>query len=208
MTTRTIASITLMSLLALTAPGARLTAAQEPARQAVQLVSSRIALAGTSNIHAYTAVTTAARLVRVQVTGAATGDDMWGAIVNNGALESFEIAVPAVTLSSPRDGLDKNMHKALKVTEHPDITFRLSRLERGDAGAMRGIGVLTIAGVAREVTLPLKTARTGANLTVSGEVQLLMTDYGVTPPKAMLGMLKTDPKVTVTFETVFGPPAT
>ena len=28
-----------------------------------------------------------------------------------------------------------------------------------------------------------------------------MTDFGITPPKAMLGMLKTDPKVTVTFET-------
>jgi hypothetical protein len=26
-----------------------------------------------------------------------------------------------------------------------------------------------------------------------------MTDYGIAPPKAMLGMLKTDPKVTVSF---------
>jgi hypothetical protein len=43
---------------------------------------------------------------------------------------------------------------------------------------------------------------------VAGEVQLLMTDFGITPPKAMLGMLKTDPKVTVTFETVFGIPLT
>ena len=33
-----------------------------------------------------------------------------------------------------------------------------------------------------------------------------MTDYGITPPKAMLGMLKTDPKVTVTFETVLSVP--
>ena len=39
-------------------------------------------------------------------------------------------------------------------------------------------------------------------------VDLLMTDYGVTPPKAMLGLLKTDPKVTVTFETVVAIPTT
>jgi hypothetical protein len=39
-------------------------------------------------------------------------------------------------------------------------------------------------------------------------VALLMTDFGITPPKAMLGMLKTDPKVTVTFEASFTiPPA-
>jgi hypothetical protein len=29
-----------------------------------------------------------------------------------------------------------------------------------------------------------------------------MTDYGIVPPTAMLGMLKTDAKVIVTFEVV------
>jgi hypothetical protein len=47
-----------------------------------------------------------------------------------------------------------------------------------------------------------------ATFTVTGEVNLLMTDFGIAPPKAMLGMLKTDPKVTVTFETVLGVPLT
>ena len=73
---------------------------------------------------------------------------------------------------------------------------------------MRAVGLLKIAGVEREVTLTLKTQRTGSTLTVSGQVPLLMTDFGITPPKAMLGMLKTDPKVTVTFETVLGIPLT
>jgi hypothetical protein len=41
---------------------------------------------------------------------------------------------------------------------------------------------------------------------VIGDVTFLMTDYGITPPKAMLGMLKTDPKITVTFEIVLGLP--
>jgi hypothetical protein len=48
----------------------------------------------------------------------------------------------------------------------------------------------------------------GAGLNVQGSVELLMTDYGITPPKAMLGMLKTDPKVTITFETVLAIPTT
>jgi hypothetical protein len=54
----------------------------------------------------------------------------------------------------------------------------------------------------------ITTARTDAGLTVKGEVPLLMTDFGIAPPKAMLGMLKTDPKVTVTFETVLTVPLT
>ena len=176
---------------------------------ALRLVSSRVSLAGTSNIHAYTASTTSARVLSLRVAGGVLGASVWDAIVRPGALEAFEIAIPAATLSSPKEGLDKNMHKALKVTEHPDITFRLSRLEATDgSAAMRGVGVLKIAGVEREVTLTLKTQRTEGTLTVTGEVPLLMTDFGITPPKAMLGMLKTDPKVTVTFETVLGIPLT
>jgi polyisoprenoid-binding protein YceI len=101
------------------------------------------------------------------------------------------------------------MHKALNVTDHPDITFRLSRMEAGTtAGALRATGVLKIAGVERTITLDLKTQQNTATLTVTGEVQLLMTDFGIAPPKALMGMLKTDPKVKVTFETVLAVPLT
>lgn len=182
---------------------------QEALTSPLRLVSSRVSLAGTSNIHAYTASSTAARVVRLQVASGVLGANVWEQILKPGALEAFEISIPAATLSSPKEGLDKNMHKALKVTEHPDITFRLSRLEAaGASGTISGLGVLKIAGVEREVTLALKTHRAEGNFTVTGEVHLLMTDFGITPPKAMLGMLKTDPKVTVTFETVFGIPLT
>jgi hypothetical protein len=182
---------------------------QDATPSPLRLVSSRVSLAGTSNIHEYTATSAETRVVRLKVASGLSGAKLWDEILKPGALEAFEISIPAASLSSPKEGLDKNMHKALKVTQHPDITFRLSRLEAADApGAVRGVGTLTIAGVAREVTLAMKTQRTDANLTVVGEVQLLMTDFGITPPKAMLGMLKTDPKVTVTFETVFGIPLT
>jgi hypothetical protein len=93
------------------------------------LVSSRASVAGTSNIHAYTASTTEARIVRLRLANGVLGADVWEHILKPGAIEAFEIAIPAATLSSPKEGLDKNMHKALKVTEHPDITFRLLRLE-------------------------------------------------------------------------------
>src|SRR5918995_6471812 len=100
------------------------------------------------------------------------------------------------------------MHKALKVQPHPDITFRLVRVEPGTAGTLKAIGMLTIAGVEREVALTLKTQRTDATLTVTGDVPILMTDYGIKPPTAMLGMLKTDPKVTVSFDVTLTVPLT
>jgi hypothetical protein len=39
-------------------------------------------------------------------------------------------------------------------------------------------------------------------------VSLLMTDFGIAPPKALMGMLKTDPKVTVSFQTLLAVPLT
>jgi polyisoprenoid-binding protein YceI len=196
-------------LLAISAGTPAVVAGKDSGRPAMRLVSSRVSLAGTSNIHAYTAITNAARLVRLEVANIDAGADFWEAIVKPGALEGFEIAIPAATLSSTKDGLDKNMHKALKTAEHPDITFRLVRLEAGDTPTLlRAVGSLRITGVEREIALALKTTRTGEKFTVAGEVSLLMTDFGITPPKAMLGMLKTDPKVVITFEAVFGPPQT
>ena len=100
--------------------------------------------------------------------------------------------------------------EALKVKDHPDIVFRLLRFEPGSGttDTLRGIGVLQIAGVEREVSLDVTTQQEGSTLKVQGRVRLLMTDFGIKPPTAMLGMLKTDPKVGITFETVLAVPRT
>jgi polyisoprenoid-binding protein YceI len=185
----------LVGLVALTASGP---AAVAP----LALNTARITIEGNSNLHPYTASTPAVRLGRVAYGDIAASDGFWQAITQPGALQAFEVTIPAATLASPKDGLDKNMHKALKVAEHPDIVFRLARLEPRAAGAYKAIGTLTIAGVAKEVSLDIITQANDGAMTVKGEIQLLMTDFGIAPPKAMLGMLKTDPRVTVKFETV------
>jgi polyisoprenoid-binding protein YceI len=191
-------------ILSLTLPSQRAHAAGA----GLQLDSARVTLSGASNVHPYDASTRTVKVTRLQLSPA-NADGSPEALTAPGAIEAFEIVIPAATLTSPREGLDKNMHKALKVQQHADITFRLTRLEPATApDAFRGIGTLTIAGVAREVALALTIQKTGAALTVKGTLPLLMTDYGITPPKAMLGMLKTDPKVTITFETVFSVPTT
>jgi polyisoprenoid-binding protein YceI len=191
--------------IAVTAAGAA-AGAQTP----LTIDSARITISGTSNIHSYTASTSTVRVTRTQVAGLLEGTDFWADALKPGAIEAFEIAIPAATLTSPREGLDKNMHKALEVKDHPDIVFRLLRLEprAGAPGALRGIGVLQVAGVQREVSLDITTERKESTLSVQGQVRLLMTDFGIKPPVAMLGMLKTDPKVTITFETVLAIPQT
>ena len=181
-------------------------AASQDASSPLALASAKVALAGTSNIHEFTAATTDVRLTRVALAGGLSGPGLLAAVLNPGAVEAFEVAIRTAALSSPKEGIDKNMHKALKAAEFKDITFRLVRLEAKPA--LRAIGMLKIAGVEREIAIDLKTSSTPTALTITGEVPLLMTDYGIAPPKAMLGMLKTDPKITVTFDVVLAAPGT
>lgn len=167
----------------------------------LKLSAARVSIAGTSNIHPFTASTTDVRMSRL-VLAPADGDRLQAAM-KPGAVEAFDIVIKAASLSSPKEGLDKNMHKALKTSQFPEIAFTLKRIDLGTApNALKAIGTLNITGVEKEVAFDLKTVVTASTITVIGEVPLLMNDYGIKPPTAMLGMLKTDPKITVTFEVV------
>jgi polyisoprenoid-binding protein YceI len=166
------------------------------------LASARVSLDGTSNIHAFTASTTDVRVIAIDVAGTPTGD-LLDYVLHPGGLGRFEVAISAASLSSPKEGIDKNMHKALKVQEYPDIRFSLRALEPA-AGRYRATGALTIAGVEKEIALDVHVQRKGATLAVTGTTDLLMTDFGVKPPKAMLGMLKTNPKVLIRIELLLG----
>jgi hypothetical protein len=166
------------------------------------VTSARVVLEGTSNIHAYTASTRDVRVTAIEVGGTPSGDVL-AYVLEPGALKAFEVVIPAASLKSDKADLDKNMHKALKVQQFAEIRFRLRALEAA-GGAYRALGTLTIAGVEKDVALNVQVERKGAALAVTGGTGLLMTDYGITPPKAMLGMLKTDPKVQITIELLLG----
>ena len=190
-----------MKILTLTMFVAALSALTPQASAPLTIGSGRLTVSGTSSVHDWTATTSAVRITRAQLASQVTGSAMWDEAVKPGAVVAFDIAVAAGTLKSSKDGIDKNMYKALKTKEHPDITFRLVTMEAGAAaGTLKAVGMLTIAGVEREVTLDLTTQTKDATLLVKGAVPIVMTDYGIAPPKAMLGMIKTNPKVTVTFE--------
>lgn len=199
--------IALGSAVAIAAAIATPLLAQQADRAPVALTSAKVSLAGTSNIHDYTASTTTVRVTKLQVAPGTTAAELLSTLQKPGTLQAFEIAIPAASLHSTKDGLDKNMHKALKVKEHPEITFRLARLEPKGA-TVRAIGTLRIAGVEKEIGLDLSTALKSGSLVVSGSIDLLMTDFGIPAPKAMMGMLRTDPKVTISFETVLATPLT
>src|SRR5688572_16380553 len=107
-----LAALGVLALGLLTVP----TFAADPAP--LKLSAARVTIAGTSNIHPFTASTTDVRMSRL-VLAPADGDRLQAA-VKPGALEAFEIVIRTASLTSPKEGLDKNMHKALKTAAFPE----------------------------------------------------------------------------------------
>lgn len=175
------------------------------AEESVQLVleqGSRLWLEGSSNVHEWSC--TAAEInaeIQLRVAAAGLGPALPREV--SGVL----VQVPVKEIRCGNGRMDQNLWKTLKAAEHPVIEFRMSGASLGSDSA-GGVAVavegdLTIAGVTRSVELAVRARdAAGAGLRIAGSQELRMTDFGVKPPTAMFGALKTADLVVVRFELV------
>lgn len=121
-------------------------------------------------------------------------------------INSMNIKMEVRSIKSDNSTMNKNTYKALKADTHPQITFVLSAPLAAIASNASGImitarGNLTIAGVTKPVEMKIKvTAVSGEKLTFEGIYKIKMTDFGVKPPTAILGTLKTGNDITINFK--------
>lgn len=189
--------------------------AQAPVAAAIHLgPGSVLWLEGTSTVHEYESRTTTPTVKLLR--DAATADptdvaalDQW---LRSGGLRGLELGVPLTTMHSPRGTtLDKNMLKALKAEQNPEITFQLTQARVGDASgdsiAVSADGVLRVAGRERPITVAGRLVRSEAGVWLNGSHGLHMTEYDVKPPTMMLGTLKVRDSVSVHFRLLLAPGA-
>jgi polyisoprenoid-binding protein YceI len=129
-------------------------------------------------------------------------------IARRAPFQRFEVVIPVRGLKSGEGLLDKNMYKALKAKDVPEIRFLLQSyrtLPAGEGGAMpfEAAGSLSISGVQKPVTLRGTARVEGDRLRVDGDYDLVMTDYGVKPPTLFLGTIKVADPVQIHFRLVF-----
>ena len=164
----------------------------------VSVTSATLSIIGTSTMHPYTVSTKALKATAAIATTADTKG-----LLQAGALQDFELQIPVNTFTSDKDGLTKQMFKAMKADKHPVITFKLTgyTVEPAAAGVtVKPTGTLTVAGVEKPIDILLDVKEQAGSLHVRGTRDLLMTDFGIKPPTLFMGMLKTDDKVTIKFE--------
>lgn len=157
---------------------------------------------------------------KVTVSGTSTAHD-WtveGTVIN-GAVEitpalpdnpsdlartrvSVTAEIPVVSLKSGKRAMDEVMYKALKSKDHPTIRFVLTgiRPESGNSQSFRvkATGDLTVAGQTRRKSMTANVRRVSSStLRISLSTTMKMTDFGIRPPTALLGAIRSGDTVTV-----------
>ena len=158
-------------------------------------------ISGTSSIHDWHVETK-------QIGGGIELDDQEFESLRLGSVPSVKVQVGVKSLKSGKGGMDDVMYKALKADKFPTITYEMTVANaHGDPAATGGMfntkGRLTVAGVTKEVPIHVTLKRLAADtLEVTGTAPLKMTQFGIKPPTAMLGTIKSGDDVKVTFRWV------
>lgn len=194
--------ITGAAILALVASMA---AAQEVAKVPVS-PESKLWIDGTSNLHAWSCKATQLdATVELDASAAARV-----AAAAPKALKRVEVKVPVRSLKCNHGGMDGNVYKALKADDAPEISYIMASFEATPAdGAenfvVHATGTLTIAGKQNNIDMDVTATRlVDGTVKATGVVPIKMTDYGIKPPTAIFGRLKTGDEVKVNFELTVG----
>jgi len=127
------------------------------------------------------------------------------------SLKKVQVKVPVRNLKCGNGKMDSNLYKALKADDAPEISYILATFDvvpgaEKDSFTVKAVGALTVAGTEKTVNMDVTAARLpDGGVRAEGALALLMTDFGVKPPTALLGTLRTDNKITVKFSLLVGP---
>jgi len=126
------------------------------------------------------------------------------------ALKRVHVKVPVKSLKCGHDAMDNNLYKALKATDSSSIDYILATFEavpgeEKDTFTLHTVGTLTVAGSENKIEMDVIASRMpDGSVMAKGLVPIKMTDYGIKPPTAIFGRVKTGNEVKINFELTIG----
>lgn len=105
-------------------------------------------------------------------------------------------------MKSGDETLDDHMYEAMKTEKFQTIEMKLDKFELNSLESATAAGSLTVAGVSKPIELKLKISIEGEKIRIRGTKNLLMTDFGIEPPKMMMGTLKTKNEIEIDFDVI------
>lgn len=183
-----------LALIALSAT----TATTQPTAQFAVGMESRVWIEGKTNVNGFSCA--AATVDATVAIDRAFSED--SALVKH--VRSVQVKVPVAALKCGLDQMDKSLRKALRADDST-LTYIVASLaadtpDSTDAATLNTVGTLVIAGRENSVRMNVTAVRLpDGGIEARGEIPILMTDFGITPPTAMLGVVRARNRVIVKF---------
>jgi len=119
------------------------------------------------------------------------------------AIESGKVSVTVDDIECGKRVMNNKLKDALTINDAETIDFVLGSAtvtaQDGNAFTLAIAGDLSIAGTTQAVDLTAEGTMQDGTIRFEGSHTMLQTDFGVDPPTALLGRLKTGDEVTVRF---------
>ena len=177
------------------------------------LPSSQVWLDGKTNVHAWQCVGDS---LRAELSIAAPAADLerrlgdWQRGPSGARLDgageraagwdaAVELRIPIQALECGNPAMEHDMRKALRAAKYPEIGYRFVRLREAryapagavPAFALRVEGEISLAGASRPVTIDVTATQLASRrFRLRGGLPLRMTDFGIEPPVALLGLIR------------------
>ena len=128
--------------------------------------------------------------------------------LNSELFKSMNLTIPVSGIESDSGRLTSNMHGYLKRDDHPTITFNLTEVTSieldGDKATITANGVINAAGVDQDITMIVDTVvNENGSVTFSGTQNLLMTDFNIDPPTAVMGTIRSRDEIVIYYSVTF-----
>jgi polyisoprenoid-binding protein YceI len=124
------------------------------------------------------------------------------------AFQNLTLTIPVEEIEAESGGLTSNIHKYLKGDDYPNITFDLNNVtditEQEDGSFLiSGSGVISAAGAENTVEMQVTASLVNDGIQFTGEQELLMTDFGIDPPTAVFGTIRSRDEIRIEFDVSF-----
>ncbi|WP_458627166.1 YceI family protein [Winogradskyella sp. PC D3.3] len=114
--------------------------------------------------------------------------------------DNTKLTLPNIEFNCGGKAINKDFNKLLNTEEFPEIVLKLKEISRvkPDDDVVTATIEITISNIVRSYKIPIAITNRD-DLHVSGVMPLDISDFSLTPPTKMLGMVKVSPKIEIHF---------
>ena len=99
--------------------------------------------------------------------------------------------------------MDKIAYETLKTDKYKIIKYVLKSATKLDESTWNLLGIYTIAGVSKEIRTQVKVSVVKDVVSMQGTNTITFADFGMTPPTALFGTIKTGKELLIKFNINF-----